>query len=55
MLALEESMINTDTGKFADIYVEWKMLNDRLRDVLSHDDTDPNFEKEKHLIDFQNL
>lgn len=50
MIALEESMINTDTGKFADIYVEWKMLNDRLRDVLSHDDTDPTFEKEKQEI-----
>lgn len=50
MIALEESMINTDTGKFADIYVEWKMLNDRLRDVLSHDNDAPNFEKEKQEI-----
>lgn len=36
LIALEESMINTDTGRFSDIYVEWKMLNDELRDVFSH-------------------
>lgn len=36
LITLEESMINSDTGKFSDIYVEWKMLNDELQDVFSH-------------------
>ena len=53
MLDIEKSMINTDTGKFADIYVEYKMLNDQLRDVLSHKGTgalDPHFEQKKNEI-----
>lgn len=54
MIEAEESMINTDTGKFTDIYVQYKMLNDRLRDVFSHTDNngnlDEHFEQEKKNI-----
>lgn len=53
-IALRESMINSDTGKFADIYIKHCMLYDKLRDIFSHKDSngnlDPHWEKEKQNV-----
>lgn len=37
MIELEESMLNKTTNKFAEVYVEYSMLNDELKDILSHE------------------
>ena len=53
MIALESTMINSSTGKFIDVYVQYKMLTDKLRDVFSHKPTenlDAHFEKQKNEI-----
>lgn len=53
-IELEESMINTDTGRFADIYVELQMLYDKLGNINSLANSngvlDAHYEQEKKDI-----
>ena len=51
--ALEEDMINSATGKFYDVYVEYKMLTQELQDIYSHTSTgdlDEYWENEKERV-----
>ena len=50
---LVNSMINPTTGKFYDVYVEYSMLTEELRDILSHsgiDGLDAHWETKKKEI-----
>lgn len=49
----QESMINADNGKFMDIYVEYRMLNEELSEVFDHavgNELDPVWEARKQEI-----
>lgn len=56
MLELEETMINPTNGEFRAVYVEYSMLNDRLKDILDHASNgtiDPIWEEKRKEITYR--